>query len=77
MTVGNMYNQIDQTVDHGLLFIMRLLEKPTTKEAMIAIMDSNLKVEHTNSDGTTFIVPSEEYLEQKLLHIEGLGFFRK
>lgn len=77
MTVGNMYNQIDQTVDHGLLFVMRLLEKPTTKEAMIAIMDSNLKVEHTNSDGTTFIVPSEEYLEQKLLHIEGLGFFRK
>lgn len=77
MTVGNMYNQIDQTVDHGLLFVMRLLEKPTTKEAMIAIMDSNLKVEHTNSDGTTFIVPSEKYLEQKLLHIEGLGFFRK
>ena len=77
MTVGNMYNQIDQTVDHGLLFIMRLLEKPTTKEAMIAIMDSNLKIERTNSDGTTFIVPSEEYLEQKLLHIEGLGFFRK
>ena len=77
MTVGNMYNQIDQTVDHGLLFVMRLLEKPTTKEALIAIMDSNLKVEHTNSDGTTFIVPSEEYLEQKLLHIEGLGFFRK
>jgi methyltransferase domain protein len=56
---------------------MRLLEKPTTKEAIIAIIDSNLKVEHTNSDGTTFIVPSEEYLEQKLLHIEGLGFFRK
>ena len=77
MTVGNMYNQIDQTVDHGLLFVMRLLEKPTTKEAMIAIMDSNLKIERTNSDGTTFIVPSEEYLEQKLLHIEGLGFFRK
>lgn len=77
MTVGNMYNQIDQTVDHGLLFVMRLLEKPTTKEALIAIMDSNLKIERTNSDGTTFIVPSEEYLEQKLLHIEGLGFFRK
>ena len=77
MTVGNMYNQIDQTVDHGLLFVMKLLEKPTTKEALIAIMDSNLKVEHTNSDGTTFIVPSKEYLEQKLLHIEGLGFFRK
>ena len=77
MTVGNMYNQIDQTVDHGLLFVMRLLEKPTTKEAMIAIMDSNLKIERTNSDGTTFIVSSEEYLEQKLLHIEGLGFFRK
>ena len=72
MTVGNMYNQIDQTVDHGLLFVMRLLEKPTTKEAMIAIMDSNLKIERTNSDGTTFIVPSEEYLEQKLLHIEVL-----
>ena len=77
MTVGNMYNQIDQTVDHGLLFVMRLLEKPITKEALIAIMDSNLKIERTNSDGTTFIVPSEEYLEQKLLHIEGLGFFRK
>ena len=77
MTVGNMYNQIDQTVDHGLLFVMRLLEKPTTKEAMIAIMDSNLKVERTTDDGTKFIVPSEKYLEQKLLHIEELGFFRQ
>ena len=77
MTVGNMYNQIDQAVDHGLLFVMRLLEKPTTKEAMIAIMDSNLKVERTIDDGTKFIVPSDKYLEQKLLHIEGLGFFRQ
>ena len=77
MTVGNMYNQIDPTVDQGLLFVMRLLTKPTTTSDMIAKMDAQLKVERTRPDGTKFIVPSDEYLKYALRHIEDLGFFRK
>ena len=76
MTTGNMYNQIDQDIDEGLLFVMRLLTKPTTKKSMLAIMDENLTVERTRKDGTTFIVPNDEYLEKSLQHIENLGFFR-
>ena len=77
MTVGNMYNQIDPTVDQGLLFVMRLLTKPTTTSDMIAKMDAQLKVERTRPDGTKLIVPSDEYLKHALRHIEDLGFFRK
>lgn len=77
MTVGNMYNQIDPTVDQGLLFVMRLLTKSTTTSDMIAKMDAQLKVERTRPDGTKFIVPSDEYLKHALRHIEDLGFFRK
>jgi methyltransferase domain protein len=77
MTVGNMYNQIDPTVDQGLLFVMRLLTRPTTTSDMIAKMDAQLKVERTRPDGTKFIVPSDEYLKYALRHIEDLGFFRK
>lgn len=77
MTVGNMYNQIDPTVDQGLLFVMRLLTRPTTTSDMIAKMDAQLKVERTRPDGTKFIVPNDEYLKHALRHIEDLGFFRK
>lgn len=76
MTTGNMYNQIDQDIDEGLLFVMRLLTKPNTKKSMLAIMNENLTVERTRKDGTTFIVPNDEYLEKSLQHIENLGFFR-
>lgn len=43
---------------------------------MLAIMNENLTVERTRKDGTTFIVPNDEYLEKSLQHIENLGFFR-
>ena len=39
-------------------------------------LDENLTVERTRKDGTTFIVPNDEYLEKSLQHIENLGFFR-
>ena len=77
MTTSNMYNQIDYDVDHGVLYIMRLLTKPTTKEKLIEDLDVNVTVERTTKDGQQYRVPSEQYLDEVLRHLRVLGFFRK
>ena len=77
MTTANMYNQIDYDVDHGVLYIMRLLTTPTTKEKLIEDLDVNVTVERTTKDGQQYRVPSEQYLDEVLRHLRVLGFFRK
>ena len=77
MTTSNMYNQIDYDVEHGVLYIMRLLTTPTTKEKLIENLDVNVTVERTTKDGQQYRVPSEQYLDEVLRHLRVLGFFRK
>ncbi len=77
MTTSNMYNQIDYDVDAGVLYIMRLLTKPTTKEKLIEDLDVNVTVQRTTKDGQQYRVPSEQYLDEVLRHLRVLGFFRK
>ena len=77
MTTSNMYNQIDYDVDEGVLYIMRLLTKPTTKEKLIEDLDVNVTVQRTTKDGQQYRVPSEQYLDEVLRHLRVLGFFRK
>ena len=77
MTTSNMYNQIDYDVDEGVLYIMRLLTKPTTKEKLIEDLNVNVTVQRTTKDGQQYRVPSEQYLDEVLRHLRVLGFFRK
>ena len=75
---GNMYNQIDETIDNGVLFVAKLLTKPTSRDTLLQIMDENgLTVERTTKDGYTYQVPTEQYLKEVLIHLEYLGYFRK
>lgn len=75
---GNMYNQIDETIDNGVLFVAKLLTKPISRDTLLQIMDENgLTVERTTKDGYTYKVPTEQYLKEVLIHLEYLGFFRK
>ena len=75
---GNMYNQIDERIDNGVLFVAKLLTKPTTRDTLLQIMDENgLTVERTTKDGYTYQVPAEQYLKEVLIHLEYLGYFRK
>lgn len=75
---GNMYNQIDERIDNGVLFVAKLLTKPTTRDTLLQIMDENgLTVERTTKDGYTYQVPTEQYLKEVLIHLEYLGYFRK
>ena len=76
MTTSNMYNQIDYDVDNGVLYIMRLLAKPTSKAAIIADLDENVTVQRTTKDGQEYRVPSEQYLDEVLSHLQALGFLR-
>lgn len=76
--IGNMYNQIDERIDNGILFVAKLLTKPTTRDTLLQIMDEKgLTVERTTKDGYTYLVPTEQYLKEVLIHLEYLGYFRK
>ena len=76
--LGNMYNQIDESIDNGVLYIAKLLAKPISRESLIQTMnDDNLTVQRTTKDGYTYKVPTEQYLSEVLVRLEYLGYFRK
>ena len=39
--------------------------------------DDNLTVQRTTKDGYTYKVPTEQYLNEVLVRLEYLGYFRK
>ena len=72
-----MYNQVDGDVDNGLLYVMKQLAKPISRTDLIANLDENLTVNRTTKDGYNYVVPTEEYMDEVLTHIEMLGYFEK
>ena len=76
MTLGNMFNQEDPTVDEGLLYVMKQMAQPTTREELIKILDETLTITRTKADGESFTIPSEQYLDESIKHIVELGYFR-
>jgi hypothetical protein len=77
MCLGNMYNQIDFSVNEGLSYIMKLMAKPISRKELIDTMNENLTIERTKADGTKQIVSSEQYLNESIAHIQSLGYFAK
>lgn len=77
MCLGNMYNQIDYSVDEGLSYVMKLMTKPISRQELIDTMNENLTVERTKDDGTKHIVSSAQYLDECIAHIQALGYFAK
>ena len=77
MCLGNMYNQIDYSVDEGLSYVMKLMAKPISRQELIDTMNENLTVERTKDDGTKHIVSSAQYLDECIAHIQALGYFAK
>lgn len=75
ITASDMYNQI-YDVDEDMLYIMRLMAKPTSREAIIADLDRNVIVQRANKDGQQFRVPSDQYLDEVLVRLQALGFLR-
>ena len=76
MSLGNMFNQEDPTVDEGLLYVMKQMSQPTTRAELIKILDETLTITRTKQDGETFKVPSEQYLDESITHLVELGYFR-
>ena len=76
MTLGNMFNQEDASVDEGLLYVMKQMAKPISRAELIAILDETLTITRTRN-GETFTVPSEQYLDESIQHITDLGYFRQ
>ena len=76
MTLGNMFNQEDASVDEGLLYVMKQMAKPISRAELIAILDETLTITRTRN-GETFTVPSEQYLDESIKHITDLGYFRQ
>ena len=76
MTLGNMFNQEDPTVDEGLLYVMKQMAQPMTRDELIKILDETLTITRTKADGEKFIVPSEQYLDESIKHLVELGYFR-
>ena len=76
MTLGNMFNQEDASVDEGLLYVMKQMAKPISRAELIAILDETLTITRTRN-GETFTVPSEQYLDESIQHITALGYFRQ
>ena len=76
MTLGNMFNQEDVSVDEGLLYVMKQMTKPISRAELIAILDETLTITRTRN-GESFTVPSEQYLDESIQHITDLGYFRQ
>ncbi|MBS7052990.1 MAG: class I SAM-dependent methyltransferase [Veillonella sp.] len=76
MTLGNMFNQEDPTVDEGLLYVMKQMAQPTNRDKLIKILNEMLTITRTKADGEKFIVPSEQYLDESIKHLVELGYFR-
>lgn len=76
MSLGNIFNQEDPTVDEGLLYVMKQMAQPTTRDELIKILDETLTITRTKADGETFTVPSEQYLDESIKHLVELGYFR-
>lgn len=77
MALGNMYNQLDNEVDNGVLYVMNQLAQPTSRAKLLELVESDLTVNRTTKDGYTYKVPSEQYLNEVLVHLEYLGYFTK
>ena len=71
-----MYNQIDSYIDNGVLYTMRLLQKPTTRAAVLEQLDQNMVITRTNDEGQPYRIPSSQYLEDVLSRLQLLGFFK-
>ena len=76
ITLANMYNQLDSYIDNGVLYTMRLLQKPTTRATVLKHLDQNMVITRTNDDGQPYRISSSQYLEDVLSHLQLLGFFR-
>lgn len=76
MTLGNMFNQEDPTVDEGLLYVMKQMAQPTNRDKLIKILNETLTITRTKADGEKFIVPSKQYLDESIKHLVELGYFR-
>lgn len=77
MALGNMYNQLDNEIDNGVLYVMNQLAQPTSRAKLLELVESDLTVNRTTKDGYTYKVPSEQYLNEVLIHLEYLGYFTK
>lgn len=77
MALGNMYNQLDNEIDNGVLYVMNQLAQPTSRAKLLELVESDLTVNRTTKDGYTYKVPSEQYLNEVLVHLEYLGYFTK
>ena len=71
-----MYNQLDSYIDSGVLYTMRLLQKPTTRKAVLEHLDQNMVITQTNDDGQPYRISSALYLEDVLSRLQLLGFFK-
>ena len=76
ITLANMYNQLDSYIDNGVLYTMRLLQKPTTRAAVLEYLDQNMVITQTNDEGQPYRIPSSQYLDDVLSRLQLLGFFR-
>ena len=76
ITLANMYNQLDSYIDNGVLYTMRLLQKPTTRAAVLKQLDQNMVITRTNDEGQPYRISSSQYLEDVLSRLQLLGFFR-
>lgn len=71
---ANRYNESTPSFGYGHLYIMRLLSRPTTKQALIETVAENLNIVSTTPDGLTFHPPAEVYVEEILADLADRHF---
>lgn len=74
---ANMLNAGDNRLDFGVLHIMKLLAKPTTREALINQVGADLTVTRKTADGMEYQVAAPQYVDQVLNIIGQMGYFEK
>lgn len=74
---ANRYNESTPSFGYGHLYIMRLLSRPTTKQALIETVAENLNIVSTTPDGLKFNPPARVYVEQILSELAERHFFAR
>lgn len=74
---ANQFNNPIGDIDKGLLLIMNMLTKPTTRQKLLDEISSKLTFTRKTADGMDYQVSAEQYLQECLTKLTNLGYFTK
>lgn len=77
IVAANMLNETSDRIDLGVLYVMRLLSTPMTKQELIEKVRADLTVTRKTKDNLEYHVSAEHYVDEVLTILQHFGFLQK